>query len=130
MQAANDTDIVPIGRKIEGVRRLRGMTQTHLGCSLGVSKQAVSKMEQAKHIDDEKISQVAKALHVTADAIHNFNQKDAFNIIANTYHNHSSSTRFQFNPIEKIATLCQEKIELYERMLKEKNELIEKLTNN
>jgi hypothetical protein len=33
-----------------------------------------------------------------------------------------------FNPIDKIVQLYDEKIALYERMLKEKNELWEKLT--
>ena len=35
-----------LGKKIERVRRLRGMTQTELGQLLGITKQAVSKMEQ------------------------------------------------------------------------------------
>jgi len=39
----------------------------------------------------------------------------------------SSSVNYQFNSIEKIVELYQQKIELYERMLKEKNELINKL---
>lgn len=39
------TNTLHIGRKIERVRRLRGMTQTDLGDLLGVTKQAVSKME-------------------------------------------------------------------------------------
>ena len=69
----------------------------------------------------------AKALGVSADAIKNFNEDATFNIISNTYHDHSSSVNYQFNPIEKIAELYQQKIELYERMLKEKNELIDKL---
>jgi hypothetical protein len=32
-----------------------------------------------------------------------------------------------FNPIDKIIQLYEEKIALYERMLKEKNELVDKL---
>ncbi|HTN08216.1 hypothetical protein [Agriterribacter sp.] len=70
---------------------------------------------------------MANALGVSADAIRNFNEEATFNIIANTYHNHSSSVNYQLNPIEKIIELYQEKIALYERMLKEKDELIDKL---
>jgi len=95
---------------------------------LGISKQAVSKIEQAKQIHDETLYKIAKALGVTADFIHNFNEEATFNIIANTYHNHASSVNYQFNPIEKIVQLYDEKIKMYERMLKEKDELIEKLT--
>jgi hypothetical protein len=64
---------------------------------------------------------------VPADAIKNFNEEVTFNIISNYYYNPSSSANYQFNPIEKIVELYQQKIELYERMLKEKNELIDKL---
>ncbi|HTN08283.1 helix-turn-helix transcriptional regulator [Agriterribacter sp.] len=127
MEAASHTDVLPIGRKIEKVRRLRAMTQTQLGDLLGISKQAVSKMEQTKQMDDDKINEVANALGVTADTIRNFNEEATFNIIANTYHNHSSSVNYQLNPIEKIIALYQEQIALYERMLKEKDELIDKL---
>ncbi|WP_286850284.1 helix-turn-helix transcriptional regulator, partial [Proteiniphilum sp. UBA5480] len=35
-----------IGRKIERIRRLKGMTQTELANMLGVTRQAISKMEQ------------------------------------------------------------------------------------
>jgi len=43
----------------------------------------------------------AKALGVSADAIKNFNEDATFNIISNTYHDHSSSVNYQFNFIEK-----------------------------
>jgi hypothetical protein len=64
---------------------------------------------------------------VPADAIRKFNEEATFSIISNNYQDHSSSFNYQFNPIEKIAELYQQKIELYERMLKEKNELIDML---
>ncbi len=84
-------------------------------------------MEQTKQMDDDKINGVASALGVTANTIRNFNEEATFNIIANTYRNHSSSVKYQLNPIEKIIALYQEQIALYKRMIKEKNELIEKL---
>lgn len=127
MEATDHTDVLLIGRKIEKVRRLCGITQTELGSILGISKQAVSKMEQASQMDDERLHIIAKALNFTTDAIKNFNEGAAFNIIANTYYNHASSVKYEFNPIEKIMQLYDEKIALYERMLKEKNDLIEKL---
>ena len=127
MEAADHTDVLPIDRKIEKVRRLCGITQTELGSILGISKQAVSKMEQAKQMDDERLHAIAKALKLTTDSIKNFNEDAAFNIIANAYYNHASSVKYEFNPIEKILQLYDEKIALYERMLKEKNDLIEKL---
>ena len=51
-----------LGKKIERERRLRGMTQTELGQLLGITKQAVSKMEQTEKIDDERLEKTASAL--------------------------------------------------------------------
>lgn len=87
----------------------------------------MSLLEQKETLDAPTLDKVAKALGVSADAIKNFNEDATFNIISNTYHDHSSSVNYQFNPIEKIVALYQEKIELYERMIKEKNELLQKL---
>lgn len=111
-----------IGRKIEGVRRLRGMTQTELGHLLGVSKQAVSKMEQVTQMDDKRLNVIAKSLGLTSDAIKNFSEQTAINIVSSTLHDNSGSVLYSSvsNPIDKL-------VELYERMLKEKDLLIEKL---
>ncbi|MDQ6755389.1 MAG: transcriptional regulator [Bacteroidota bacterium] len=92
--------------------------------------QKVSALEQKETLDAPTLDKVANALGISADAIKNFNEEATFNIISNNYHDHSSSVNYQFNPIEKIAELYQQKIELYERMLKEKNELIDKLMNS
>lgn len=39
-----------LGKKIERVRRLRGMTQTELGQLLGITKQAVSKWNKPRKL--------------------------------------------------------------------------------
>ena len=62
METESYTNNSHLGRKIERIRRLRGMTQTDLGELLGVTKQAISKMEQSEKIDDDKLKQVADAL--------------------------------------------------------------------
>jgi transcriptional regulator with XRE-family HTH domain len=113
-----------IGKKIKRLRELKGMKQETLAAALGISHQAVSKMEQSETIEEDKLSQVALALEVTPDAIRNFNEESAVNIIASNHNGsgQSSAINFQcdFNPIEKI-------VELYERLLqseREKNELL------
>ena len=45
METEKYTNTIHLGRKIERVRRLRGMTQAELGDLLGITKQAVSKIE-------------------------------------------------------------------------------------
>ena len=119
------TETMHIGRKISRIRELKGMKQETLAASMGVSQQAISKLEQSEHVDDDRLEEVSKALGVSPDAIKNFNDEA---IIYNIQNNSDTSTNnniinYQFNPIEKI-------MELYERMLKlekEKNELLEKM---
>src|ERR1700733_4039337 len=122
-----------IGRKISKIRELKGMKQETLAAELGISQQAVSKIEQSADIDGEALEKIAKILGVPADAIKNFNDDAVLNIISNTFTSQDTSTlnaiNFQpsFNPIDKIVELYNEKIVLLERLLqseKEKNELL------
>ena len=122
-----------IGRKISKIRELRGMKQETLAAELGISQQAVSKIEQSADVDSEALEKISKILGVPADAIKNFNDDAVLNIISNTFTSQDTSTlnaiNFQpsFNPIDKIVELYNEKIVLLERLLqaeKEKNELL------
>ena len=122
-----------IGRKISKIRELRGMKQETLAAELGISQQAVSKIEQGADVDGEALEKISKILGVPADAIKNFNDDAVLNIISNTFTSQDTSTlnaiNFQpsFNPIDKIVELYNEKIVLLERLLqaeKEKNELL------
>ncbi len=125
MQSDNKT--IHEGKNIKRIREILGIKQDALAIDLGLTQQAVSLLEQKETLDAPTLDKVAKAMGITADAIRNFNEEATFNIISNNYHDHSSSVNYQFNPIEKIVELYQEKITLYERMLKQKDDLIEKL---
>jgi len=116
---------IHLGRNIKRIRELLGVKQDALAIDLGDdwNQQKISYLEAKEEIDTPMLEQVAKALKVTPDAIKNFNEEAATNYI-NTF-NDSSTGAFNnfnctFNPIDKV-------IELYERMLKEKDQLIEKL---
>jgi transcriptional regulator with XRE-family HTH domain len=116
---------VHIGRKIKRLRELKGVKQETLATKLGITHQAISKMEQSETIDDDKLAQVATALDVTPDAIRNFNEDATVSIIASNHsgNDQSAAVNFQchFNPLDKF-------VELYERLLKterEKNELLQ-----
>lgn len=122
-----------VGRKISKIRELRGMKQETLAAELGISQQAVSKIEQSADVDGEALEKISKILGVPANAIKNFNDDAVLNIISNTFTSQDTSTlnaiNFQpsFNPIDKIVELYNEKIVLLERLLqaeKEKNELL------
>jgi transcriptional regulator with XRE-family HTH domain len=105
-----DISVRHLGKKIERIRELRGMKQETLAAGLGISQQAVSKMEQSTEIDDKKLKKVADVLGVTVEGIKKFNEELAIYNIQNNYDNTADSMTFQQNSMEKI-------IELYERIL-------------
>lgn len=112
-----------IGRKISRIRELRGMKQESLALELGISQQAVSKIEQSADVEDEALTKIALILGVSIEAIKNFSDEAALNYF-NTFNDNSTGAfnnfNCTFNPIDKV-------VELYERLLaseKEKNELL------
>ncbi len=125
-----------IGRKIGRVRELRGMKQEALALEIGVSQQTISEIERSEVVKDETLEKVAKALGVSVEGIKNFNEEAVLNIISNTFTSNDTSTlnaiNFQpnFNPIEKIVQLYDEKIALLERLLQSEREKVELLKNS
>jgi transcriptional regulator with XRE-family HTH domain len=114
-----------IGRKISRIRELRGMKQDALAAELGISQQAVSKIEQSAEVEDSALEKIATVLGVTVQVIKSFDEEKAINLFNNIHNNqfHENSVAFiyqQFNPLEKI-------IELYERLLASEREKIELL---
>lgn len=87
METIDRVRIHHLGRKIERVRRLRGMSQTELGQLLGITKQAVSKIEQNETIDDERLDQIASALGVTVDGLKEYNEETILYNTNNFYEN-------------------------------------------
>jgi transcriptional regulator with XRE-family HTH domain len=96
-----------------------GIKQEELAVELGITQQAVSLLEGKEVIDPKMLEDVAKVLKVPTDAIKNFNEEGAVNYIANTFHGNSGNY-MNFNPLDKV-------IELYERMIKERDEIIAEL---
>ncbi len=57
----------PIGKKIDYIRRKRGLTQTELGKAVGVAKKTIIEYESKKQIPFNMIKKIAVALDVTTD---------------------------------------------------------------
>jgi len=121
-----------LGRKISKIRELRGMKQEALATLLGVSQQAISKIEQSDEVEDLALEKIAQALGVTAEGIKNFNEEAVFNIIGNNYHDNSSSVQYQctFNPIDKLIEVYEVNKKLYEQLLQSEREKVEILKNS
>ena len=126
MDTVNYTNMLHTGRKIERIRRLRGMTQTELGEALGITKQAVSKMEQTEQLDDDRLKHIAEALGVTEDGLKNFHEERVIYNTNNFYENcgvtstaiSGNTENFNNFPIEKT-------IEMFEKLLEKEREKFE-----
>jgi len=125
------------GRNIKRIREILGVKQEALALTLGNdwTQRRISLLEQKEEVEDSVLEEIAAALKISPDAIKGFNEDTAVNVVANTFNNnsHDQSTfnalniQPTFNPIDKIIQLYDEKIALYERMLKDKEEMIERL---
>jgi transcriptional regulator with XRE-family HTH domain len=130
METIDYTNMPHIGRKVERVRRLRGMTQAELGDILGITKQAVSKMEQAEKIEDDRLKNIAEALGVTIDGLKNFNEEKVLYNTINFYENCgvNSASISAYTETDAINNFPIEKtIELFEKLLQNERAKIEKI---
>jgi transcriptional regulator with XRE-family HTH domain len=121
METDTYTNAIHIGRKIERIRRLRGMTQSDLGNALGITKQSVSKMEQTEKIDNEKIKAVADALGVTEEGLRRFTEETVLYCTSNFYEDCKVSAS-NIGPITNVENLnhfsMEQAIKLFEELLK------------
>ncbi|WP_347069467.1 helix-turn-helix transcriptional regulator [Flavobacterium sp. WV_118_3] len=121
------------GRNIKRFREMLGIKQEALAIALGEdwSQKRVSLMEQRETIETNLLTQVAEIFKIPVEAIENLDEEQAVNIIANTFDNGSigyqGNQNCTFHPIDKLVQLHEEKIALYERMLKEKDEMMARL---
>ena len=124
--------IIHQGRNIKRFREMLGIKQEALAYELGEdwNQKKISLLEQKELIENNILEQVARILKVPVEAIENFDEDSAINIIANTFHDSAVANTFTdgsqanfnctFNPLDKM-------VELYERMLEQQKEMIEKL---
>lgn len=118
------------GRNIKRFREMLGIKQEALAFELGEdwNQKKVSLLEQKETVETNILAQVAKILKVPTEAIENFDEENAISVIANTFTDsfNNSTNAFAynnnctFNPLDKM-------VELYERMLQQQREMIDKL---
>lgn len=105
------------------MRELRNMKQETLAAELGVTQQAISKIEQNEEVEDSTLEKIAKVLGVSAEIIKNFSEEAVINVISSTLNDNASinsNCSLNFNPIDKV-------LELYERLIASEREKIELL---
>lgn len=144
-----------LGRKISRIREFKGIKQETLAIELGITQQAVSKLEQSEKIDEDKLLQIAQILGVTVDAIKNFSEESTINFFNDIHNNdftesngslnfgsgeNTNNYECTFNPLDKLIESQEENRKLYERLLaaekeilqveREKTAYLEQLLNN
>ncbi len=131
------------GRNVKRFREMLGIKQEALAFDIGGdwNQKKISLLEQKEVIEDSLLQQIAEVLKIPVEAIQNFDEEQAVNIIANTVttvNDNATGQVFQINPtintsekwieaLEEIKKLNDEKTALYERMLKEKDEMMARL---
>jgi len=135
MDSSTRPPVKHLGKKIGRIREMLGIKQETLAEKLGMSQQAVSKLEQSETIEEATLDRVAKALGVNSEAIKNFSEENTISFI-NTFNDNSTSHvignfgTYNFNPIDKWIETIEENKKLYGELLKaerEKIALLEKM---
>ena len=121
------------GRNVKRFREMLGIKQEALALDLGDdwNQKKVSLLEQKEIIEDPLLKRISEVLKIPVEAFQNFDEEQAVNIISNTFGDNACvgnpNSTFNFSPIDEIKKLHEEKMELYERMLKEKDEMMGRL---
>ena len=121
------------GRNVKRFREMLGIKQDALAADMGDdwNQQKISLLEQKETIDISLLKQISAALKIPVEAFQNFDEEQAINIISNTINNNDNAngnSLFSYyptiNPIEKWLEAMEENKKLYERMIKEKDNMI------
>jgi len=123
------------GRNVKRFREMLGIKQEALAFDLGQdwNQKKISLLEQRDIIEEDMLRQISAALKIPVEAFQNFDEEQAVNIISNTFNIEkdayigNAKPTFNINPIEELKKLHEEKLALYERMLKEKDEMMARL---
>ncbi len=112
-----------------------GIKQEALAFDLGDdwNQKKVSLLEQKEIIDQPLLQRISEVLNIPVEAFQNFNDDQAVNIISSTFSLDNGSifsahdTNPVYNRVDTILKIHEEKIALYERMLKEKDDVMTRL---
>ncbi|MCL1665123.1 helix-turn-helix domain-containing protein [Elizabethkingia ursingii] len=119
------------GRNVKRFREMLGIKQDALAYELGDdwNQQKVSLLEQKETIEAQLLQQISTILKIPVEAIQNFDEEQAITIIASTFNDNAQvgTVINNYNPVDAVLKLHEEKMGLYERMLKEKDDMMARL---
>ncbi|OJV53121.1 MAG: hypothetical protein BGO31_05040 [Bacteroidetes bacterium 43-16] len=116
------------GRNVKRFRESLGLPQTILAEVLGMdwNTEAVELLESSAMIEIPILQKISVALNIPVAAFQNFNEEQSMNIVSNTF-NEGSIAYARAENIQCTSDPADKLIELYERMLQEKEAVIRKL---
>jgi transcriptional regulator with XRE-family HTH domain len=118
------------GRNVKRFREMLGLKQEALAAELGDewTQKKVSLLEAKESVESGLLKRIAEVMKIPIEAFKNFDEEQAiYNISCNFSDQAMLNNYPTFHPIDEIKKLHEEKIDLYERMLKEKEEMILRL---
>lgn len=124
-----------MGIKIGAARRLVGITQKDLADRLGVTKQAVSKLEQTENVDDERLDKIAVALGISVEGLKQFNTENVLYYTNNFYENCGvSATNGGIVAVARIENnnhfSIEQAMQLFEELLKMERQKFKDVQDN
>jgi len=103
------------GKNIRRFREMFGMKQEALAIELGEdwSQRKVSRLEENEVVEDDILDQIAQILKIPKEAIKNFTEEAAVNIISNTFTDnqfagYTINNHPTFNPLDKLIEVMEE----------------------
>jgi transcriptional regulator with XRE-family HTH domain len=128
------TKTIHEGRNVKRFREMLGIKQEALAAALGDewNQKKISLLEAKDKLEAGILEDVAKALKVPVEAIQNFDEERAVNIISNNSFDNCEQPASVFynstiNAVDKWIEALEENKKLYAALLKEKDEKIELL---
>ena len=121
------------GRNVKRFREMLGIKQEALAFDLGDdwNQKKISILEQKEIVEEALLKKISEVLKIPVEAFQNFDEQQAINIISNTFDNCQQPASVFYNStvnqLDQLIKLHEEKIVLYERMLKEKEDMMMRL---
>ncbi|WP_304343600.1 helix-turn-helix transcriptional regulator [Chryseobacterium koreense] len=121
------------GRNVKRFREMLGIKQEALAFDLGEdwNQKKISLLEQKDEVDVALLQKISEALKIPVEAFQNFDEEQAVNLISCTFSDNAmfnNKIEIQnIHPVDQLMKIHEEKIALYERMLKEKDEMMARL---
>ena len=109
-----------LGNNIARLRGFKRLTQKELAGKLKMRQQDYSKIENSEQIDDDMLNLIGNALDFPVELIKSIDSNGHVENVYQQEGNKGHVFNYEFNSTEKM-------VELYERLLKEKDEVIDLL---